>query len=136
MYEVFSEFEKAPDREAKKNVLRRHYTTSLEYVLKGAFHPDVHWAIKKVPYYKPSDDPPGLSNLNMAGVIRRFYLFQEGNPNTPNMSDEKRNKLLSDILEDMEAKEATVLINMMLKKLRVKGLDYKIVQETFPGLLP
>jgi hypothetical protein len=35
----------------------------------------------------------------------------------------------------LEAKEAEIFMNMMLKDLKVKGLTPKIVEEAFPGLL-
>jgi hypothetical protein len=44
--------------------------------------------------------------------------------------------LLIQILEALEASEADVFMNMILKDLKVKGLTYKIVQEAFPDLLP
>jgi hypothetical protein len=40
------------------------------------------------------------------------------------------------MLEALEAKEADILSGMLMKKLPIKGLTYKIVQEAFPGMLP
>ena len=45
-------------------------------------------------------------------------------------------QLLIQMLEALEPREAIIFINMILKNLKIKGLDAKIVKEAFPGLLP
>jgi hypothetical protein len=40
------------------------------------------------------------------------------------------------MLESMEEKESAVFAGMIMKRLPVKGLTYKLTQEAFPGLLP
>jgi hypothetical protein len=69
--------------------------------------------------------------------LKRVYLFVEGSTKAPKtLTDIRRQHILIQILEALEAKEADVFMNMLLKDLKVKGLTYKIIQEAFPGLLP
>jgi hypothetical protein len=39
------------------------------------------------------------------------------------------------MLEALEGKESVVFMNMILKNLKIKGLDEKIVSEAFPNIL-
>lgn len=136
IYEVFDEFEKAP-KKSKVGVLRNNATYALKNLLKGSFDPNVQFVIEKVPYYEPSDSPPGLGYTSIHQEISRAYLFEANNPNvSPNLSLDRKEKILIQILEALEKREAEVFMNMLLKKQRVKGLDYKTVKEAFPELLP
>jgi hypothetical protein len=137
IYEVFEEFKKAPTHNEKISVLQRNSTWALRVLLQGTFDPNIKFVIDRVPYYKPDDSPPGLSFTSMHQELQRIYLFQEGNPRTsPNLSMDRREKILIQMLEGLEAKEAVVLMNMILKDQKVPGLDYDIVSEAFPSLLP
>jgi len=89
-----------------------------------------------VPYYSPSDAPIGLGYTTISQELKRVYLFQKDNPKRdPNLSKERVEVILIQMLENLEAKEAVVFMNMLLKKQKVKGLTDKIVQEAFPGLI-
>ncbi len=138
MYEIFEEFEKAPSKETKQAVLRKNYNSVVESVLRGTYHPKVKYVIERVPYYKPDKESPvGMSYSNMATEIQRAYLFEQNHPRvSPNLTQDKKEKLLIEILETLESKEAIVYMNMILKREQAKGLDYKFVKETFPDLLP
>jgi hypothetical protein len=77
----------------------------------------------------------GYSSMDIE--MKRIYLFVEGSQKaSKNLTDIRRQQLLIQILEALEASEADVFMNMILKDLKVKGLTYKIVQEAFPDLLP
>lgn len=136
IYEIFEEFEKAETRQQKIEVLRKNDRMTLRNVLQGAFHPAIKYNIKKAPEYKRSDSPPGLAYANLDTEFRRVYLFVEGSKKAdPNLTPERREHLLIQLLETLEAKEAEVFMNMIMKNLKVKGLTQKIVEEAFPGLL-
>lgn len=137
MYEIFRDFERAPDRAAKIAVLQKNQRPVLLDVLQGAFHPDIKFNIKSKPSYRRSDAPPGMGYSSIDVEMRRAYLFVEGSTKAPpNLTDIRRQQIIIQILEALEAPEADVFMNMILKDLKVKGLTYKIVQEAFPGLLP
>ena len=136
MYEVFEEFEKAPTKEAKINVLRADNRQVLKNLLQGAFHPAIKYVFKEPIEYKSSDAPPGMGYTSLDSEFRRVYIFVEGSDKVaPTLTFERKKQILIQILESLEAKEATVFMNMILKDLKVKGLTPKIVEEAFPGLL-
>lgn len=136
VYEIFTEFEKASTRDEKINVLRSNDGWALRNILKGSFDPNIKFVINKVPYYKPSDSPPGMSYSSIHKELDRVYLFEENNPRvSPNLSFKRKEEILIQILEVLEAKESEIFMNMLLKKQKVKGLTYAIVKEAFPDLL-
>lgn len=135
--EIFDEIEKAKTKEDRLAILRYNDSFDLRCVLRGTFHPNIKYMIDSVPYYKPSDAPSGLSGNTISREIRRVYVFEENNPKrSPNLTREKMEKILIQILESLEAKEAEVFMNMLLKKQKVQGLDYDLVKEAYPDLIP
>ena len=136
VYEILDEVAAAPTDEARRAILFYNDNHALRRVLRAVFHPHIRFVIDKVPNYKPSDAPPGLSDATLHTQINRIYLFEEGNPNvSPNLTPERKQQLLVQILESLEAKEAVVFMNTLLKDLKVPGLTKELVEEVFPELL-
>jgi hypothetical protein len=137
IYEIFDEFEAAQTKEEKIEVLRKNNSYALTNVLRGTFDSSIEFVIDKVPYYKPSDSPPGLAYTSIHQELSRAYLFEKNNPRVPpNLSEKRREELLIGLLESLEKREAEVFMNMLLKKQTVRGLNKKIINEAFPNLLP
>lgn len=137
LYEVFEEFENAPNREAKIDILRSNKSYALECVLRGAFHPNIKYVFEEIPAYRSSDAPAGLGYSSIHQELDRVYLFEQNNPRVaPNLTLDRKKYLLIQMLEAMEAKEAAIYSGMLMKRLPVKGLTYKLVKEAFPELLP
>ena len=137
LYEVFEEFENAPNRQEKIDILRNNKSYALECVLRGTFHPNIRYVIDEIPNYRKSDAPPGLGYTSIHQELDRAYLLEEKNPRTsPDLTLNRKKVILAQILESMEEKEAAVFAGMIMKRLPVKGLTYKLTQEAFPGLLP
>ena len=135
IYEIFDDFVKASSRQEKIDVLRKNDNYALRNVLRGTFDPNVQFTIEQVPYYKPSDSPPGMGYSSIHQELGRVYLFEKNNPKvSPNLSEDRKQQLLVQILEALEAKEAEIFINMIKKKQKVSGLTEKIVKEAFPNL--
>jgi hypothetical protein len=68
--------------------------------------------------------------------LGRVYLFSTNSPRVPeNLTQKRKEEILIQILEALEAKEAEIFMNMLLKKQNVNGLTAAIVKEAFPGLL-
>jgi len=136
IYEVFDDIAKAKTRAERIDILRSDRRKVLKDVLQGAFHPGIKFVFDKPLEYKPSDSPPGLGYTSIEQEMKRVYLFVEGNPRVdPNLTQQRKEHILMQILEALEAREAEVFMNMMLKDLKVKGLDEKLVREAFPGLI-
>lgn len=136
VYEILDEVASAPDDQARKAILFYNNNYALRCILRAAFHPNIKFSIDRVPYYKPSLAPVGLSDSTLHKEINRIYLFEANNPRvSPNLTQERKEKLLIQLLESLESKEAVVLINTLLKDLKVPGLTKELVEEVFPDLL-
>ena len=136
IYEVFEEIAAAATPEEKQTVILRNHSTALNLVLRATFHPNIKFVFDAPVAYQPSDAPPGLGETSIHKEIWRLYLFEQGNPRvSPNLTLERKTQLLSQILEGMEAKEAEVFMNMILKDLKVEGLDRDLAVSVYPQLL-
>jgi hypothetical protein len=138
IYEVFDEFEVASSKKEKMDVIEKNLSQTLVQVLELAYHPQYEWLITEMPdnYILPTDMLPGLSPQTLSTQLRKLYLFRKGDTGAENLTKEKRNQLLIQILESLEPREAEVIIGIFNKDLGVKGLNYKFVKEAFPNLLP
>jgi hypothetical protein len=137
IYEVFAEFKDAKTKKDRVNVLQKNDNWALRNVLVGAFNPNVQFSVTKIPEYKSEDVPPGMSYNHMSYSLSKAYLFMKGNPRTPEgLTEDRRDQLLIQILESMEAPEAEVYANMIKKDLKVPYLTEALVNEAFDGLLP
>lgn len=135
LYEVFDEFEQAKTTKEKVDVLQRNSSYALKNVLQGTFSPNISFVFNKIPDYKASDAPAGLGYTSIHQELSRAYLFQENNPKVdPNLSMKRKEELLIQILEALEAREAEIYANMLLKKQRVKGLTASVAKQAFPEL--
>lgn len=136
IYEVFDDFAKLKTRAEKIDLLRSDRRRVLKDVLQGAFSPNIQFVFDKPVEYKPSDAPPGLGYTSIEQELKRVYLFIKDHPRVaPDLTHERKEHILIQMLEAMEAREAEVFMNMILKDLKVKGLDEKLVREAFPGLI-
>lgn len=137
IYEIFTEFQTQPTRQGKIQVLRDNMTTEMQCVLRGAFHPQIKYLVDEIPPYKTSDALPGLGWTSIGHEMDRVYLFEAGNPKRPaNLKERRMYDILIQMLESMEAREAKVFAGMLTKNLNIPGLDYAIVKEAVPNLLP
>lgn len=137
VYEIFEEFEKAKNKKDKIAVLQKNNNFALQTVLQAVYTPSVEFMIEKIPYYKPEQVPPGMGYSTIMQEIDRLYLLVKGHPKCPEgLTEARREQILIQMLEALEAKEAVVFMNMILKNLKIKGLDKNIVLEAFPGLVP
>ena len=137
IHEIFSEFEQRDNHRDRVLVLKYNASFALRTILQGAFNPNVVFALKEIPYYRPSGAPIGLGYSSLHSEVHRLYLFEIGNPKTPpTLTDKRRKELFIQMCESLEPKEAEILTNMMRKDLKVKGLTYEVVKDAFPDLLP
>lgn len=137
VYEVFDELAQRTTKEDRLAVLRFNASYALKNVLKGTFDPNIQFVFEQAPEYKASDAPPGLGYTSIHQELGRAYLFEKGNPKvSPTLSQKRKEQILIQILESLEGREAEVFLGMLLKKQKVKGLNYALVKEAFPDLLP
>ena len=134
LYEIFEEVSAAKSTQERVDLLRANESWTLIQLLKGVYNPDVKFTVKEIPAYHPSDSPAGMSYGNIDMVMRKAYLFQEGHPNRPQeLSEKRQSHILIQMLESLEAKEAEIFSNMLLKRLNVRGMSRMLVDVAFPG---
>jgi hypothetical protein len=137
MYEVFDEFELATNRKGKMDVIGKNLSKTLIQVLELAFHPKYEWLQHEVPSgYQIKTTPPGMGYAQLSVEIRKMYMFRKGDPTAEKLTPHKRSQLLVEFLQNLEPREAEVVIGIFNKDLGVPGLDYRFVKEAFPHLLP
>lgn len=135
IYEVFDEIESAPDKNAVKAILYYNMTPGLRGVLRANYHPRIEFVFSEIPEYRESDAPIGLGETSIHKEINRVYLFEKNNPRVDsNLTLERKSKILIQILEALEAREAKIFANMLLKRLEVKNLDKETIEEVFPEM--
>lgn len=137
VYEVLDEFELASNKKERMQVIERNLSKVLTEVLLFAYHPEYQWLINELPAdYLPKEIPAGMSYAKLTTEMRKLYLFRKGDTTGEKLTEKKRAQLLVEFLENLEPREAEVVIGIFNKDLGVKGLDYKFVKEAFPNLIP
>jgi len=132
--EIIEDFERAPTRKEKIEVLREYDNPRFREFLEMTFNPNIQFDVK-VPPYKESFDPAGLAVLTIAGEIPRLYRFVKDHPkNAANLSEQKKENLLAAVLESLEKREAKLLVGMIEKKLDVKYLTPLLIKEAYTGI--
>jgi hypothetical protein len=130
--EIAMKVNNAKDKPRKLKVLRDNDSVSLRQVLKGAFHPDVEWAIPKgdVPY-TVNEAPVGTDHTVLSQEAKRLYLFVKGGDNSIKQS--QRELLFIQMLEGLCAEEAEFLVAVVNQKVnnKYKGFTANLVKEAF-----
>lgn len=137
IYEIFDEFEGAKNKQQRMDVIGRNLSKVLTEVLQLGFHPEPKWYFDELPEsYVVKDVPAGMSYAKLSTEMRKMYMFQKGNEVADKLTDKKREQLLVELLQNLEPREAEVIMGIFRKDFGVKGLDYKFVKEAFPAMLP
>jgi hypothetical protein len=139
IYEIFDDFEQANSKKERMTVIEKNLSKTLVQVLELTFHPDYQWHITNIPenyIYPEQNKIPGLSPVQLSTELRKMYMFRKGEPTADNLTPQKREQLLLQILESIEPREAEVVGGILRKDQGVRGLDYKFVKEAFPNLIP
>lgn len=135
IHEVFEELDAAPHEDAAKAILLYNMTAGLRGVLRANFHPGIKFAIDEIPTYQESDAPIGLGQTTIHKEIFRVYLFEENSARVdPNLTLERKKQILINILEALEAKEAKIFADMLMKRIQVKHLSKELIEEVFPDM--
>ena len=70
----------------------------------------------------------------MLNQNKKFRFFVKGRQGDT-MPKVKREKIFLDMVETIHPKDAELVCAMINKKLKVKGITKKLVQEAYPGLI-
>jgi hypothetical protein len=133
VHEVIELFEKAQSRKEKIEVLKKNESWALKDLLKGTLDPNIEWLLPKgeVPY-TPCEEHNTPSTLLRKN--KEFRYVVKGGVGGQ-MPPAKREKIFLGIVESIHPKDAELVCCMINKKLPVKGLTVKLVQEAYPELL-
>lgn len=108
-----------------------NHREDLLWLLKYTFDPSIKFRIKKIPVYKASKQPYGLTYRTINTVREKLSNMVEGG-----IFPEKRIKSsFLQILESVHRCEADLLVAMVKKRPVVHGLTLKIVMQAFPELI-
>ena len=134
--EIIGEFEKAKSRQAKKELLQKHKgVTVLQHLLRGTFDPKVQWAITEEPdYIKDVETPEGAEPNTLYMEMPNCSIFVKGHKASARLKPQRMKELLIQILESLGDTEASLYMQMLKKKSKVKGLTSKLVLEVFPNM--
>ena len=77
--EILTKVNNAKMKDDKVKVLKENDSVPLRQVLKGAFDPNIKWALPEgTPPYKENDAPAGTEHTTLFTEARRLWHFVEG----------------------------------------------------------
>lgn len=132
--EIFEEFDKAPTKQERINVLRKHDHIRFRSFLVAAFNPGIQFEVE-VPNYRPAKEPAGLNFSYLDIEMNKLYRFVKNHPAKPEgLTPQKQKQLLLVILESLHKDEAELLVRLIKKDLGIKFLTPNLVKEAFPDI--
>jgi hypothetical protein len=127
-------------QEGRREYLKDNYSVALITILKGGFDESVTWNLPKgVPPYRKDDAPKGLEPTTLYRQQKMFgkYFMKGGRGDS--LTPVKREGMFINMLECLHPDEAELVLAMVSKEGltgRYKGITLKLVQDTFPALIP
>lgn len=134
--DILDEFNNVSTKKEKIDVLARNWdNAALRQALRLAYDPNIKWLVEgKYPEnYKPTDNKPGISYSNLFLELRRLWMFRKGDEKAHKISEKRRNELLLQLLESLEPRESDIIVGIFRKDLKVKGLNYKFLNDNVPN---
>jgi len=132
--EIFEDFELAPTKNDKINVLRKHDHPRFRDFLVIAFNDNFKFDVI-VPPYRPALEPAGLNYAYLDSEISKLYRFIANHPKrSTNLTPKRQTDLLCSVLETLHKDEAVLLCKLIKKDLDIPFLTVKLVKESFPGI--
>lgn len=130
--EILEKASKLSKNQEKIEFLRQNYSQPLGTVVKYALDPNIKFVLPEgAPPYKPNDLTGQETRLY--SEARKLYLFLD--TCTKNLPKMRKEALFIEMLENVDPRDAKLLIDMKDKKLPYKGLTLKLIKEAFPGLI-
>jgi Uncharacterized C-terminal domain of topoisomerase IA len=134
VHEILDKADKIAERDARIHYLRHNAGKPVQIVLQYALHPEIEWLISpEFPPYHPNQVDEGRETMLLAEA-RRLYLFVKGGNDA--LSEAKRRVLLTQLLDMLWEPDIDLLRHAVQKRLPYKNLDYGLIKEAFPQLLP
>jgi hypothetical protein len=136
--EVYDMVEKQANDIDRLNLLRNeaHKNMVVGHLLNYNFNPNIKFLLPEgKPPFNNEGKPAGMESTTLEKEFRRFYIWLDANQNLPTM---RREQLFIEMLSGLNIDEANLICLVKDKKLqeRYPSITLKLVQETFPDLLP
>lgn len=130
--EILAEVEKAPAKE-KVAKLQSYDSMPLKVILQYALDPRIEWLLPiGIPPYTPCEHLDQHGNLHRE--IRKLHNFIKGGGH-PDMHALRREVLFIQFIEALDPADAILMCNIKDKKIPYKGINAKLVNSAFPGLI-
>jgi len=130
--EILAEVEKAPAKE-KVAKLQSYDSMPLKVILQYALDPRIEWLLPiGIPPYTPCEHLDQHGNLHRE--IRKLHNFIKGGGH-PDMHPLRREVLFIQFIEALDPADAILMCNIKDKKIPYKGINAKLVNSAFPGLI-
>lgn len=133
-FEILDKISKAKTKKERLELLKKEDNNwALKDILRGSFDDVVVWLLPKgkVPYEPaPEDTHPSTWTQQH----KKLSNFAKGGPGS-RMKNYLREKMFLDIIESIHPKDAELVVQMINKDLKLKGITKSLVKEAFPGLI-
>jgi len=130
--EILSKLGKIKSKKDKVAHLREYNSDSLRMIIKSSFDPKIKWALPagEVPY-RANEAPEGTEHGMLSYEARKLYHYIEGG--NPTLSQNKRELMFVQLLENLHPDEADIIVAAKDKVLhqKYKGLSKNVVMEAF-----
>ena len=134
--EIFEEFEKAPTKQDRINILRREGDERFRFLLQLAFNPAIEFDIVLPHMYRPAKEPAGLNYAYLDTEMPRMYRFIKNHPmRPPEFTADKTTQMILVMLESLHRDESALILKIFKKEFKVKNLTANLVKEAFPDLV-
>jgi len=130
--EILTKVNNAKDKPKKMAVLQQYDTPALRMILKGAFDPNIVWALPNgTPPYIANEAPKGTEHSLLKNESKRLWHFVQGADNDTTKT--QKETMFIQMLEGLHSEEAELLIGVKDKSLnkKYKGLTAALVKESF-----
>jgi len=130
--EIIKEASELRTRQEKIDFLRQYDSSALRIVLQYALDSNIKFLLPEgEPPYKPNEYDE--SRYWLYSEARKLYLFVEGG--NDNLKPNRREMLFVSFLESIDPEDAKLILSVKDKKLPVKGITPKLVNEAFGDLV-
>ena len=130
--EILTKVNNAKDKPKKKAVLQQYDTPAMRMILKGAFDPNIKWALPNgTPPYIANEAPKGTEHSLLKNESKRLWHFVDGAD--ADTTKTQKETMFIQMLEGLHQEEAELLIGVKDKTLnkKYKGLTAALVKEAY-----
>lgn len=131
--EICDKLQSARTKNERVEILKKNDCPALRGILRMNYDASLTLALPEgEPPYTKSVKPVGFGDTTLKASARGWYVFTKDA--SPNLKQSKRESLFINLLESLDAKEASILVRAKDRSLDL-GLTKKVIDEVYPGLI-